>query len=109
MKIREKPGEQGSGNVYADLGLSDADELYARARIGYFVFTILTSKKLGKRDIAATLGITPSKVTHLLNGQFSRFTTDDLLAFLKRLNQKVIIRVSQRRKGEPYQQVTMAV
>ena len=110
MKTREKSGaEHGTGNVYSDLGLTDADELFARARIGFFVFKILKAKKLGRREIVATLGITSSKVTHLLNGHFSRFTTDDLLTFLKRLDQKVIIRVSQRRKGEPYQQVMLAV
>ena len=32
--------EKGSGNIYADLGLNDADELYARAQIGFGVFEI---------------------------------------------------------------------
>jgi predicted XRE-type DNA-binding protein len=45
-------------------------------------------------------------VSHLMNGHFSRFTTDKLLDFLKRLDQKVKIEVSRRHKGEPYQQVT---
>ncbi len=29
--------EEGSGNVFADLGLDDADQLYARARLGFHV------------------------------------------------------------------------
>jgi hypothetical protein len=29
--------EAGSGNVFADLGLDDSDELFARAKIGYHV------------------------------------------------------------------------
>jgi hypothetical protein len=29
--------EEGSGNVFADLGLQDADELYARAQLGFHV------------------------------------------------------------------------
>jgi hypothetical protein len=49
-----------------------------------------------------------SDVSHLMNGHFSRFTTDKLLDFLKRLNRKVTIEVSRRHKGEPYQQVTFA-
>jgi predicted XRE-type DNA-binding protein len=43
-----------------------------------------------------------------MNGHFSRFTTDKLLDFLKRLDQKVKIEVSPHRKGEPYRQVTSA-
>jgi len=47
-------------------------------------------------------------VSHLMNGHFSRFTTDKLLDFLKRLDRKVTIEVSRHHKGEPYQLVTFA-
>ena len=30
--------EEGSGSVFADLGLKDADQLLARAQIGFHVF-----------------------------------------------------------------------
>jgi predicted XRE-type DNA-binding protein len=100
--------EEGSGNVFADLGLRDADRLLARAQIGFHVFNILEEKKLKQREIAEVLGIAQPDVSHLMNGHFSRFTTDKLLDFLKRLNRKVMIEVSRRHKGEPYQQVTFA-
>jgi hypothetical protein len=29
--------QKGSGNVFADLGLEDSDELFARAKIGFHV------------------------------------------------------------------------
>jgi predicted XRE-type DNA-binding protein len=47
-----------------------------------------------------------SDVSHLMNGHFSRFTTDKLLDFLKRLDQKVTIQISHHHEGEPYQEVT---
>jgi predicted XRE-type DNA-binding protein len=100
--------EEGSGNVFADLGLKDADQLLARAQIGFHVFKILGDKKLKQREIASILGIAQPDVSHLLNGHFSRFTTDKLLDFLKRLDWKVTIEVSRHHKGEPYQQVTFA-
>ena len=100
--------EEGSGNVFADLGLKEADQLLARAQIGYHVFKILEDKKLKQRDIAEVLGIAQPDVSHLMNGHFSRFTTDKLLDFLKRLDQKVTIEVSRRHRGEPYQEVTFA-
>jgi len=49
--------EESSGNIFADLGLEDADELFMRAQIGFFVFKILEDKKLKQRDIAHVLGI----------------------------------------------------
>lgn len=100
--------ERSSGNVYADLGLEDADELFTRAQIGYFVFKILADKKLKQREIADLLGIAQPDVSHLMNGHFSRFTTDKLLDFLNRLEQKVVIQVSHHNEGEPYRQVTLA-
>src|SRR5579859_1037220 len=95
--------EESSGNIFADLGLADADELFARAQIGFFVFKILEGKKLKQRDIANVLGIAQSDVSHLMNVHFSRFTTDKLLDFLKRLEHKVTIQSSHRHEGEPYQ------
>ena len=100
--------EEGSGNVFADLGLKDADQLLARAQIGFHVFNILEGQKLKQREIAEILGIAQPDVSHLMNGHFSRFTTDKLLDFLRRLDRKVTIKVSRHREGEPYQQVTFA-
>lgn len=40
-----------------------------------------------------------------MNGHFSRFTTDKLLDFLRRLNQKVTIEISPHHQGEPFQAV----
>lgn len=100
--------EESSGSVFADLGLKDADQLLARSQIGFHVFKILEDKRLKQREIAAVLGIAQPDVSHLMNGHFSRFTTDKLLDFLKRLNRKVTIEVSPRHKDEPYQQVTFS-
>jgi predicted XRE-type DNA-binding protein len=98
--------EEGSGNVFADLGVKDAEQLLVRSQIGFHVFKILEDKKLKQREISGTLGIAQPDVSHLMNGHFSRFTTDKLLDFLKRLDRKVTIEVSRHHKGEPYQQVT---
>ena len=97
--------ESGSGNVFADLGLEDADELYARSQIGFHVHSILNDRKLKQREIASLLGVKQPEVSHLMNGHFSRFTTDKLLEFLKRLDRKVTIRISPHKPGEPYQEV----
>ena len=101
--------EEGSGNVFADLEMENADELFARARLGYCVYKILEEQKLKQREIAALLGIAQPDVSHLMNGHFNRFTTDKLLTFLKRLNRKVTIQVSPRRPGEPFQEIGLTL
>jgi predicted XRE-type DNA-binding protein len=81
--------EEGSGNIFADLGLENADALYARSQLGFHVYRILTDMNLKQREAAALLGIKQPEVSHLMNGHFSRFTTDKLLDFLRRLDRKV--------------------
>ena len=100
--------EEGSGNVFADLGLKDADELFTRAQIGFHVYELLKAKKLKQREIATLLGIAQPDVSHLMNGHYSRFTTDKLLDFLKRLDRKVTISIGPHKRGEPYQAVEFA-
>jgi predicted XRE-type DNA-binding protein len=97
--------EEGSGNVFADLGLEDAEALFARAKLGFHVYKLLTDKGLKQKEIASMLGIKQPEVSHLMNGHFSRFTADKLLDFLKRLDQKVTIRIRPHKPGEPYQEV----
>ena len=53
--------ERGCGNVFADLGLDDADERLARAKLGFHVYKILTDRELGESEIASLLGIRPAR------------------------------------------------
>lgn len=107
MRKRKIECEEGSGNIFAELGLKEADELFARAQIGFCVYKIVKARKLKQQEIATLLDIAQPEVSHLMNGHYSRFTTDKLLDFLKRLDRKVTIQISPHRRGEPYQQVAL--
>jgi predicted XRE-type DNA-binding protein len=106
VEIQREPG---SGNVFADLGLEDAGELFARAQLGFHVHKIITEKKLKQREIGTLLGIKQPDVSHLMNGHFSRFTADKMLDFLKRLDQKVTIQIRPHRPGEPFQEIGFGI
>lgn len=105
MNKAEIEFEESSGNVFADLGLEDAEELQTRGILGFHVVQLLKDKDLKQREIADLLGIKQAEVSHLMNGHFSRFSTDKLLEFLKRLEHKVTIEISPHKQGEPYHQV----
>ncbi len=97
--------EEGSGNVFLDVGIEKADELFVRSRVGYCIYKILKEKNLKQREISKLLGMARPDVSHLMNGHFSRFTMDKLLDLLKRLDRKVTIQISPRQPGEPYQEI----
>ncbi len=88
---QESVFEESSGNVFADLGLSDADELFMRGKIGIQVLHLLK-----QREISELLGIPQPEVSHLIKGEFQRFSEGKLLIFLKRLDTEVILHLRPR-------------
>ena len=97
--------EHSSGNVFADLGFDDAEALQTRGMIGIHVVQLIKERNLKQYEIADLLGIQQAEVSHLMNGHFSRFSTDKMLNFLKRLEHKVVIEISPHQQGEPYHQI----
>lgn len=101
--------EESSGNVFADLGLKDADELYLRAALGVQVMGIIQDRGYSQKEAAKLLGIKQPEVSALLNAKFHRFSQERLISFLNKLDLKVTIQISQHKPGEPYQEVGLAL
>lgn len=85
-----------SGNVFADLELDDADELFTRGKIGIQVICLLKKRNLKQREIGELLGISQPEVFQLMNGEFQRFSDGKLINFLKRLDAKVTLYIQDR-------------
>ena len=100
--------EVSSGNVFADLDLKDADELLVRAKLGHSVRMILEKKKLTQGEIGKLLEIKQPEVSKLMNGRYTLFSPERLFGFLNKLDRKVTVEVSRRRKNEPFQEVVLA-
>src|SRR4051812_38323266 len=89
--------EISSGNVFADLGLEQSDELLARAKLLDDVSTLIKNSGLAQKEVAEKLGITQPKVSMLVSGQLSAFSTDSLIHYLSILGCEVQIRVKKPR------------
>ena len=99
--------EISTGNVFADLGLDYAEELYTRAALGIQVMKILMQRGYTQKEASDILVLKQPEVSAIMRAKFSRFSQERLIGFLNKLNQKVTIQVSRHRKGEPYQRVTI--
>lgn len=97
--------EIGSDNVFADLGLEDADDLLLRARIGHPVRMIIKERNLKQREIAELLDIDQAEVSKLMNGKYHLFSEGRLFEFLNKLGRKVTIQIAPRQEDEPPQEV----
>ncbi len=91
--------EESSGNVFADLGLKDADELFMRGKIGIQVIRLLKQRNLKQREVSQLLGIPQPEVSHLMNGEFQRFSEEKLMLFLKRLDTEITLHLRHRNGG----------
>ncbi|GGA40775.1 helix-turn-helix domain-containing protein [Okeania sp. KiyG1] len=94
--IQEQIFEESSGNVFADLGLDDADELFTRGKIGIQVIRLLKQRHLKQDEISEILGISQPEVSYLMNGEFQRYSEGKLLNFLKRLDIEITLHLRSR-------------
>lgn len=108
MTDHEMAFVEGSDNVFADLELDNADELLLRAQLGYSVRQLLLDRELSHGEIGDLLSLENSDVLSLMDGKYHLFSEGRLCGFLHRLNQKVVIQISQHQEGEPLQQVALA-
>lgn len=97
--------EESSGNVFADLGLPDADELLAKARIVYRICDIIEERRLTQEQAAKILGVDQPKISALMRGKLSGISTDRLFRFLNALDRDVEIVIKKKPRSRPRAQV----
>jgi predicted XRE-type DNA-binding protein len=98
-KKRATRVEASSGNVFADLGLPEPDELLAKAELARRICASITERGLTQEEAATVLGVDQPKVSALMRGKLSGFSTDRLFRFLNALGQDVEIVIRSRRRG----------
>ncbi len=93
--------ERSSGNVFADLGLPDADEALAKAELARQIGDIIARRRLTQGAAARLLGVDQPKVSALLCGRLSGFSTERLIRFLNALGRDVsiVVRAAPRSRA----------
>ncbi|WP_304511160.1 helix-turn-helix domain-containing protein [Aquisphaera insulae] len=89
---------ESSGNVFADLGLKNPEELLAKAHLVQRIADIIAERKLTQIRAAKLLGIDQPKVSALLKGKLEGFSTDRLFRFLNALGSDVEIVIRPARE-----------
>ena len=93
----KKEYETGSGNVFKDLGIPNAEEHLVKAQLVIKIDTIMKQRRLKRAAAADLLGIKQPDVSKMLRGAFGQFSVERLLRFLVALNQDVEIVVKPHR------------
>jgi predicted XRE-type DNA-binding protein len=93
--------EASSGNVFADLGLSNPEERLAKAQLTVAICDLIAKRKLTQADAASILKIDQPKISNLMRGKLSGFSTDRLIRFLNALGSdvEIVIRPQRTKKA----------
>ena len=88
--------EVSSGNVFADLGLPNPEQMLVKAELARKIGEIIETRNLTQIEAAEILGIDQPKVSALTRGRLTGFSTERLFRFLNALGNDVEIAVKPK-------------
>ncbi len=88
---------RGSGNVYRDLHVPDADLRQFKALLAAEIIKALDREGLSVRKAHARTGIAAADFSRIRNAELERFTVDRLMGIINRLGSRVEVAVKVRR------------
>ena len=102
--------EVGTGNVYADLGMEDAEAMQVKARLAAKIADIIKRRGLTQVQAATLLGMTQPKLSGMLRGQFRGISEMKMLECLNRLGRdiEIVVRPSRGITHSGHTQVRFA-
>jgi predicted XRE-type DNA-binding protein len=86
----------GSDNIFADLGLENAEEMMVKAKLARQIYVCITERQLSQIEAANILGIDQPKVSNLINGKLAAFSIERLFRFLNALDRDVEITIKAK-------------
>ena len=88
--------EASSGNVFADMGLPEAEEEMTKAQLASAIRQVIRRRRLTQAAAASVMDIDQPKVSALLNGRLVNFSSERLMRLLTALGQDVEITVKAK-------------
>ncbi len=98
--------QRSSGNVFADLGLPDAEKLKIKAGLAIEIRKAMRALGLTQQEAAKRMGIPQPKVSGMMRGDFTNLSERKLMDCLNRLGYDIEIKV--RPAAEPIGHLTLA-
>jgi predicted XRE-type DNA-binding protein len=89
---------ESSGNIFADLGLPNAEQELLKAQLTLQIHSILKDSGLTQAEIAKILGVRQPQVSLLMRNRAGSFSVGRLMEFLTALRRDVEISVRPTRK-----------
>jgi len=88
----------GSGNIFADLNLPDADTHFLKAQLVSEIYRLIKERKLTQVQAGKRMRISQPEVSRMLKGHFREYSIDRLMGFLTTFDRDVEIVVKPHKK-----------
>jgi predicted XRE-type DNA-binding protein len=108
MPKRELDYTISSGNVFADLGLPNPEELLAKAELANKITVLIRKRGLTQAQAAKLLGVDQPKISSLIRGRLTGFSIERLIRFLLLLGQDIRISVEATPRNRSQARVLVA-
>lgn len=89
-----------SGNIFADLGLPDAETHFLKAQIVSELYRLTQEGKLTQVEAGRHMGISQPEVSRLFKGHFQEYSVERLMMFLTMFDRDIEIVARPRKKGK---------
>ncbi len=102
MKKRHIDGIEvvrGSDNVFADLGLADAEKLKIKSGLVIEIRKAMRRLDLTQQEAAKRMGLTQPKVSDMMRGDFTNLSERKLMDCLTRLGYDIEIKIKPAKKS----------
>jgi predicted XRE-type DNA-binding protein len=92
--------EKSSGNIFADIGFANDQEMLVKANLALKISEIITQRHLTQMEAALVLGMPQPKLSKLLRGQFHGVSETKMLECLNKLGRdiQIVVRKANRDK-----------
>lgn len=97
------------GNVFADLGLPDADELAAKADLARAIRQLIEARGMSQREAAPVVGVSQPDLSNLYRRRLDGFSIERLSRMLTALGQDVRIVVQPKPRSRKVATLTTLV
>lgn len=101
MKSKKQTITKSSGNVFADLGLENSEELLAKSTLARTIREIIKHRNLTQAKAAKLLGTHQTQVSRLNSGAgVDSMSFDLLMNWLTRLDRNITVTVKRTPKNQ---------
>ena len=90
--------EVGSGNIFADLGLPNAEEHLLKAQLVVQLGLLIKARRLTQAAASKQLGVKQPDLSNILRGRFRGYSVGRLMRMLTAFDQDIDIVVRPARK-----------